>query len=287
MSHKIGLTLTQYINLFPIATASIQSALKPQLGADQHQQEQSAQESLEPVVVQCNPGQQSLLPASANHPPSQPSATDPDRPSPFKVPDSDKFRISVGRISDCPHRMGNWAVACNRASSSSTPLLPKSHQLSSAATSGAPSRAIYSTHSPEHPTAPLDRRRDFQQRIEAINLMVALCDKRETVKRVRIQHRAKACLPINTEEWVSFTELFGWVNKEKVEQSRQNVRGLGQEVDLGKKWTEGKKRLTSTNQLSALIVRPTSRANPPASLHKVTTSSKRAWPSRYFPPPTI
>ncbi|KAJ2997766.1 hypothetical protein NUW58_g542 [Xylaria curta] len=39
----------------------------------------------------------------------------------------------------------------------------------------------------------------LQQRIEVIDLMVALCDKRETVKRDRIQHRAKACPPIKTE----------------------------------------------------------------------------------------
>ncbi|KAI3339677.1 FluG domain-containing protein [Ustulina deusta] len=39
----------------------------------------------------------------------------------------------------------------------------------------------------------------LQQRIEVIDLMVDLCDKRETVKRDRIQHRAKACPPIKTE----------------------------------------------------------------------------------------
>ncbi|KAM5353462.1 hypothetical protein ACJ41O_000112 [Fusarium nematophilum] len=38
----------------------------------------------------------------------------------------------------------------------------------------------------------------FQRKIEAIDLMVALCDKRETVKRDRIQQRAKACLAIKT-----------------------------------------------------------------------------------------
>ncbi|KAK7211084.1 hypothetical protein V2G26_018262 [Clonostachys chloroleuca] len=39
----------------------------------------------------------------------------------------------------------------------------------------------------------------FQRRIEAIDLMVALCDKRETIKRDRIQQWAKACLAIKTE----------------------------------------------------------------------------------------
>lgn len=46
----------------------------------------------------------------------------------------------------------------------------------------------------------------FQQRIEAINLMVALCDKRETVKRDRIQQRARACLPIRIEPLEARTE---------------------------------------------------------------------------------
>ncbi|KAM6516642.1 hypothetical protein FALCPG4_014820 [Fusarium falciforme] len=39
----------------------------------------------------------------------------------------------------------------------------------------------------------------FERKIEAVNLMVALCDKRETAKRDRIQPRAKACLSIKTE----------------------------------------------------------------------------------------
>jgi hypothetical protein len=39
----------------------------------------------------------------------------------------------------------------------------------------------------------------FERKIEAVNLMVALCDKRETAKRDRIQQRAKACLSIKTE----------------------------------------------------------------------------------------
>ncbi|KAI0526175.1 FluG domain-containing protein [Xylaria bambusicola] len=39
----------------------------------------------------------------------------------------------------------------------------------------------------------------LQQRIEVIDLIVALCDKRETVKRDRIQHRAKACPPVKIE----------------------------------------------------------------------------------------
>ncbi|KAH7129645.1 hypothetical protein B0J13DRAFT_453386 [Dactylonectria estremocensis] len=46
----------------------------------------------------------------------------------------------------------------------------------------------------------------IRQRVEAINLMVALCDKRETVKRDRIQQRAKACLPIKIEPLVAGTE---------------------------------------------------------------------------------
>ncbi|WAO97273.1 Hypothetical protein NCS54_01499300 [Fusarium falciforme] len=39
----------------------------------------------------------------------------------------------------------------------------------------------------------------FERKIKAVNLMVALCDKRETAKRDRIQQRAKACLSIKTE----------------------------------------------------------------------------------------
>ncbi|KAM5350164.1 hypothetical protein ACJ41O_006669 [Fusarium nematophilum] len=39
----------------------------------------------------------------------------------------------------------------------------------------------------------------FERKIEAVSLMVALCDKRETVKRDRIQQRAKACPSIKTE----------------------------------------------------------------------------------------
>ncbi|RTE82071.1 hypothetical protein BHE90_003350 [Fusarium euwallaceae] len=38
-----------------------------------------------------------------------------------------------------------------------------------------------------------------QRRIEVIELMVSLRDKRETVKRDRIQHRVKICLPVKTE----------------------------------------------------------------------------------------
>lgn len=38
-----------------------------------------------------------------------------------------------------------------------------------------------------------------QRRIGAIDLMVSLCDKRETVKRDRIQHRVKASPPVKTE----------------------------------------------------------------------------------------
>ncbi|KAL6415364.1 uncharacterized protein AUP68_01917 [Ilyonectria robusta] len=38
-----------------------------------------------------------------------------------------------------------------------------------------------------------------QRRIEVIDLMVSLCDKRETVKRDRIQHRVKICPPVKTE----------------------------------------------------------------------------------------
>ncbi|RYO82108.1 hypothetical protein DL764_009661 [Monosporascus ibericus] len=46
----------------------------------------------------------------------------------------------------------------------------------------------------------------FQRRIEAINLMVALCDKKETVKRDRIQQRAKVCLPVKSEPPEAETE---------------------------------------------------------------------------------
>ncbi|KAK3943757.1 hypothetical protein QBC46DRAFT_21328 [Diplogelasinospora grovesii] len=39
----------------------------------------------------------------------------------------------------------------------------------------------------------------FEQKIEAVSLMVALCDKRETARRNRIRERANACLPIKAE----------------------------------------------------------------------------------------
>ncbi|RKK65547.1 hypothetical protein BFJ69_g16185 [Fusarium oxysporum] len=41
--------------------------------------------------------------------------------------------------------------------------------------------------------------RIFQLKIKAVDLMVTLCNKRETVKRDRIRQRTNSCLPINTE----------------------------------------------------------------------------------------
>lgn len=46
-----------------------------------------------------------------------------------------------------------------------------------------------------------------QRRIEAINLMVALCDKRETVKRDRIHQRSKVCLRVESEPPETETKL--------------------------------------------------------------------------------
>ncbi|RYO79482.1 hypothetical protein DL762_008140 [Monosporascus cannonballus] len=53
----------------------------------------------------------------------------------------------------------------------------------------------------------------FQRRIEAINLIVALCDKRETVKRDRIQRRAKVCLPVKSEPPEAETEAMSSPNR--------------------------------------------------------------------------